>query len=187
MTKWEGMSFADQLRLLRNTAVLGTGVGTGMMNAFMLPPGAVAFCLGWRDPHGRAKITYFDSHLLNSLDHVRVLYYPSYEPSELGGSSVTLRVPKATKILQQALEIHAGGFPIPVPSGANANVRDRAYQRLAEKTRGMSHQLRTGDEPFPPRGSRCLTNSPDSMFWGPLSQKCAFAPWVEEVKREFNL
>ena len=57
------------------------------------------------------RIQYMDSQILHSLDHVRALYYPSYDPSEIvikrkqvhvgiyaEERSVTLNVTKATKV-----------------------------------------------------------------------------------------
>ena len=51
---------------LEQAAVLVT-----QQNAFLMPKGSVIVCLGWRSPFSRHSITYFDSHILRSLDHVR--------------------------------------------------------------------------------------------------------------------
>ena len=47
--------------------------------------GATAIALGWRHERARSGVSYFDHQLLSSLDHVRVLYYPSYSEWERAG------------------------------------------------------------------------------------------------------
>lgn len=60
LIKWETMSFKDQLGAMRSAAVQVSGVGSAQINQFMLPRGAVALCLGWRDEQARSRIHYFD-------------------------------------------------------------------------------------------------------------------------------
>ena len=131
---------------------------------------------------------------------VRVLYYPSYDRSELpplppprnaDGSAyeVALNVTKAAALVAAALRLHAAGFDVPVPEGANANVFDRAYEELGRRTRGLSHRARTGDDKLPIRyDPRCHSvNSVSAMLWGVLAWACPWRPWVRELIRDMNL
>ena len=49
---------------------------------------------------------------------MRALYYPSYEPSELLGGTVTLNLTKATRLVTAALDLAASGFEVPVASAS---------------------------------------------------------------------
>ena len=121
------------------------------MNSYLLPRGAVAICLGWiaKDDALAGDITYFDSHILNSLDHVRSLYYPSYDRSEINyGGTVTLNALKLTRLVRAALRLQAAGFEIPVPFGVNSNVHDRAFTALVAITNGSALLSRVGDVPM---------------------------------------
>ena len=60
LIKWETMSFKDQLSAMRNAAVQVSGVGSAQINQFLLPRGAVAVCLGWRNENAKHGIHYFD-------------------------------------------------------------------------------------------------------------------------------
>jgi len=83
---------------------------------------------------------------MRSLDHVRALYYPSYDATELGhggANAVTLRIPKAVALVQQALTLHREGFAVPVPLDANANWFDRAFAQLNRELHNLPLMLRT--------------------------------------------
>ena len=147
LVRWEKMSFVEKLTTFQNMDVQVTGVGSAQMNTFLLPAGAVSVCLGWRHQDARKKIYYFDSHRLNALDHVRVIYYPDYDPWELAparpanetgetGANVRLNITKATAIVRSALELQAAGFEVPVREGLNANHYDRAYEEMARRSNG---------------------------------------------------
>ena len=95
------------------------------------PRGAVAVCLGWREDRSTHGVHYFDSHVLRSLDHVRVVYYPSYSSAERRvPATITLEMPKALRVINEALDVHAAGFVVPLPPAANANKFDRAFEAL---------------------------------------------------------
>ena len=183
--RWHEHSLTAQLQLLQRVAVYASSVGTGMMNSFFLPAGAVCIHLGWRfEPSwGSVKsvlmVHYMDSSIPASQDYVRVLYYPSYEPSELRNHTcVTLRPEKASrpgcfthshqtakarvhyiyadpcapsvqasKLIHEALALHARGFSIPVAIDENLNDYDRAYFALVQATGGKAHMARTDDGP----------------------------------------
>ena len=57
--------------------------------------------------------------ILSALDHVRVLYYPSYSPWELaaGKQEVRLETRKFLRVAEEALALHAAGFATPTPRG----------------------------------------------------------------------
>jgi hypothetical protein len=183
--KWDGMSFKEQLELISKTDVHVTGVGTGQMNVFLLPPGAVALGLGWRDDFSYNHIHYFDA-ILASLDHVSVLYYPSYGPEELEGTrAVTLNVSKATSMVLAALQRFRKGFNIPIPFEENANDYDRAYSYLFDLSNGLSHMKRTGDEPWPvPLGGSCVINNPESLLF---HKSCGWRHHIPEVLERYPI
>ena len=56
---------------MNSAAVQASGVGSAQINHFLLPAGAVAVCLGWRDTRAKRGIQYFDAHIIRSLDHVK--------------------------------------------------------------------------------------------------------------------
>ena len=205
LIRWEQLRFVDQLHQLREAAVHVSGVGTAQMNAFLLPPGAVAICLGWHNAKTARRIDYFDSHVLHSLDHVRVLYYPSYDRDELARASsmdqVRLNVPKALGVLRSALALHNASFAIPVPLELNANEWDRAYRALADVS-PASHMARVGDVDWEPpskgratnectvRGgmSRCLSNSPLQMLLGGSQPPCCpWKPFAARIAKQHRL
>ena len=193
VVRWESLSFAEQLRVLSETAVQVAGVGTAQMNSFLLPAGAVALCLGWRHDGSKRRIEYFDSHILRSLDHVRALYYPSYEPSELTGSSVTLNLTKATELVWRAVRIAARGFSVPVPPDANANDHDRAFAYLNDLSGEKAVRARTAEEAFTPGVKegvthRCICNGVAQMLWGPLASRgCPWQPYIRQTIEAFGL
>jgi len=137
------------------------------MNTFLMPPGSVVVSLGWRSAYAKPHISYFDAHILSALDHVRVLYYPSYSEWELGGGpdEVRLEEHKIISTVRDALALHASGFAIPTPRDANANVYDRLYTELAVRTGMRSHMQRTGDADYPLRNKKCITTSVERMLW----------------------
>jgi hypothetical protein len=188
VVRWEGMPFREQLALLQKTAVHVTGVGTGQMNVFFLGQGSVALGLGWRNSYSFKRIHYFDP-ILTSLDHVSVMYYPSYDISELTGTasveSVTLNVTKATSLILKALDRHATGFEIPVRFNANANEYDRAYEYLSQLSGGLSHMHRTGDRPWH-WGDRksCETNNAEFLLF---SKECGWKEWIPQVLARFKI
>jgi len=199
---WEGMPFVEQLELLRRTAVLVSGVGTAQMNALFLPEGAVAVCLGRVESGAERRIAYFDSHILHSLDHIRAIYYPSYDhsetPSQRGG--VVLDIAKAVKIVRHAVELHRTGFRVPVDPSENANAFDRAYATLAERTGGLSHRGRTGDVAFTAMGGKaacsaqwkaargqCMCNAVEEVLFGDRGSKCGWGGNATKVIREYGL
>lgn len=205
LIKWEQMRFVDQLHQLREAAVHVSGVGTAQMNAFLLPPGAVAVCLGWHNAKTARRIDYFDSHVLHSLDHVRVLYYPSYDSDELARASsmdqVRLNVPKALGVLRSALALQNASFATPVPLELNANEWDRAYRALADIS-PASHMARVGDVDWEPpskggatnectvRGGmqRCMSNSPFQMLLGgPQPPCCPWKPFAARIAKQHGL
>lgn len=145
---WEGMSLVEQIRYVSKVAVYACGVGTAMFNSFLLPAGAVVMALGWRMQTARKRIAFYDQYFINALDHVRVLYYPSYDEWELEGPRDQLRldVRKVLPLVQHALDIYTRGFVTPLPYDANSNEWDRAYAELNRRTGMASHRQRTGDE-----------------------------------------
>ena len=185
VVKWDGMSFKEQLELISNTDIHVTGVGTGQMNVFLLPPGAVALGLGWRDDFSYNHVHFFDA-ILTSLDHVSVVYYPSYGPEELQGTrSVTLNVSKATGMVMQALARFLEGFEIPISLDDNANDYDRAYAYLFELSGGLSHMKRTGDEAWPvPPGGSCVINNPESLLF---HKSCGWSEHIPEVLKRYPI
>jgi len=185
VVKWDGVSFKEQLELISNTDIHVTGVGTGQMNVFLLPPGAVALGLGWRNDFSYNHIHFFDA-ILTSLDHVSVLYYPSYGHEELLGTrSVTLNVSKATGMVMQALDRFREGFNIPVALDENANDYDRAYAYLFELSNGLSHMKRTGDEAWPvPPGGSCVINNPESLLF---HKSCGWSKHIPEVLKRYPI
>jgi hypothetical protein len=154
----------------------------------------VAICLGWRNEHSRRHIEYFDSHLLRSLDHVRALYYPSYEPSELSGRcapnghdgcSVTLNLDKAAALVLNGLELAARGFAVPVAQHDNANVYDDAWRYINERSSDAA--LRARNEGFLPGGqTRCLQNGVAHILWGGKSG-CAWDPYTADAVAKFAI
>ena len=93
---------------------------------------------------------------INALDQARVLYRTCYDPWELApprpaketgatGANVRLNLTKTTALIDEALELQAAGFPIPVPEHVNSNVYDRAYEEMAIRSNGETHRLRTND------------------------------------------
>ena len=105
-------------------------------------------CLGWIHRQAPQRIYYFDSHILHSLDHVRVLYYPSYDAAEISGAAaVTLRMAKASRIVNEALALQRAGSTVPVEPSLNANLHDRAMGALVAASKGVALMARTGDEP----------------------------------------
>ena len=188
--RWEAYSFVEQLRLLNDVSVQVAGVGTAQMNSYLLPVGSVALCLGWRHDQARTRIEYFDSHVLNSLDHVRALYYPSYSSTELvGPSAVTLDLKKAGGLVISALELAVKGFNVPIPKGANMNNYDKAFAWINDKTNDRAMQARTGDDDFASAaGPRCVANGVATMLWGQLATKgCPWQPYVREAIEKFGL
>ena len=188
LTRWESMSLAAQLAKLRTVAVLVSGVGTAMQNTFLLPAGAVAICLGWRQEESRHGIQYFDSHIMRSLDHVRALYYPSYDSTELGhggANAVTLKIPKALALVQQALTLYRAGFAIPLALDANANRFDRAFAQLNREMSNLPLMLRTNDldwgrSAYPHKSECSNMNGVNQMFFGPSGRLC---PWSGAVSK----
>lgn len=198
LIKWEGMSFAEQLRVMRSAAVQVSGVGSAQINQFLLPRGSVAVCLGWRDEHARHRIHYFDHHILRSLDHARVLYYPSYTAAELRQpSAVTLDLPKATALIKQAVDIYKQGFTVPIDPDVQANKYDRAFTKLNEQTNDLALAMRTTDYDW--AGSavpqHCHTfNGVEGLFWGASKmvrpaqmQQCPWYRPVPALLSEFDL
>lgn len=194
LIKWEALPFAEQLKAMRGAAVQVSGVGSSQINQFLLPRGAVAICLGWRSEASRHGIVYFDSHILRSMDHVRVLYYPSYSRAErsCGAESVCLDLGKATNLVREGVELHKSGFSVPVPSTANANKYDRAFERLVELTGGKALQHRTNDYAWDDARERvdgkCTSfNGVDQMLFSPASRSCMWSHLVPRLKQEFDL
>lgn len=191
LIEWEQLSFVEQLRTMRAAAVQISGVGTAMMNQFLMPKGTVAVCLGWREEKSRHGIQYFDSHLLRSLDHARALYYPSFDRHELGrpgSSSVTLDMPKALGVVKQALEIYREGFEVPLPEDANANRFDHAFEKLVALTGGDALMARTDDYAWDTAKypKACTTmNGVHFMMWG--TERCPWYKPVPALIREFDL
>lgn len=156
--------------------------------------------MGWVQHETRSRIMYFDSHFVNSLDHVKVLYYPNYEPGvevPLGDPScrrlnkcmwgpgrgthlVELNVSKATRLVERAMELQEEGFATPLPSESNLHAYDLAYKELNQRTGGEAHRVRSGDDTLPLRYPSCLTNSVAEMLWKPNHASC---PWRSEVPR----
>ena len=190
--RWENLPFAEQLRAMRGAAVQVSGVGSSQMNQFLLPRGSVAISLGWRDETSRHGVTYFDSHILRSMDHARVLYYPSYTRAErsCGHEAVCLDLAKATALVKQGVEIYKAGFATPLPFDANANKFDRAFTRLVELTKGVALQHRTADYAWgvdkPPVGCTHL-NGVDKLLWSPTARTCMWSSLVPGLAREFDL
>ena len=133
------------------------------MNSYLLPAGAVVVCLGWRQDESAIRIQYFDSHLLHSLEHVRAIFYPRYDEDELvdvrvastdratghrkaaaaaaAGSvtkAVKLNIVKAKQHVLSAVGLQTRGFKMPVDPTDNANVYDRAFEALVERTGQVS-------------------------------------------------
>ena len=186
VVRWEGMSFPEQLALLQKTAVHVTGVGTGQMNVFFLPAGSVALGLGWRNNYSFKRIHYFDP-VLTSLDHVSVMYYPSYDESELGSpaeKSVTLNVSKSTSLILSALKKYETGFEIPVRLSDNANDYERAYEYLSQLSGGVSHMQRTGDTPWEWRTQKCLSNNVETLLF---TRECGWKQWIPQVLDRYKL
>ena len=154
MIRLESMTFAEQLSEMRSCAVQVSGVGSAQINNYLLPPGAVAVALGWRYPAAaggtRLNITYFDSHLLHSLDHVRSLFYPSYSTWELalGSQVVRLDMQKAMRVVNQAIDVHLSIYPLPVPFEENANSLDAAFTAAVRATDGRLLRMRSNDVDF---------------------------------------
>ena len=195
LIKWETMSFVDQLKAMRTAAVQVSGVGSAQINQFLLPRGAVAVCLGWRDEHATHRIHYFDHHILRSLDHVRVVYYPSYSQAELRGASnaVTLDLPKAVDVIKRALTIYHSGYSVPLPEDVNTNAYDRAWAALVRETNSEALQMRTDDYDWAgaPPPKECTTyNGIEQMFWGTPRGPTTACHWYAPVPRlikEFDL
>jgi len=174
---------------LEQAAVLVT-----QQNAFLMPKGSVIVCLGWRSPFSRHSITYFDSHILRSLDHARALYYPSYSAHELSSpaaNSVTLDVEKkALPLINEALRVYQTGFPIPLPLETNANRLDTAFERLVQASDGLALQARTedyawGSEHIPPA---CRShNGVEFLVFGPTVAKCPWHRHLPGLIQDFDL
>ena len=188
--QWERLSFVQQLKLIATIDVQVSGVGTAQMNSYLLPPGSVAVCLGWRHEESSRRIHYFDSHLLRSLDHVRVLYYPNYSTAELSGglNTVTLDMEKAVRLVRSAVALQKAGVRIPVAEDDNANDYDSAFEMLVERTGGLALQLRTGDGALPPPDKpNCMMNGVADMIYGEASRACPWANFVPLVRARFGL
>ena len=190
--RWEALSFAAQLRLLRSTAVLLSGVGSAQMNHFLLPRGSVGVCLGWRSAHAKRRIQYYDSHLLRSLDYVRAMYYPSYDPWELDEphGHVRLNLSKASRVIADAVALHQQGFEMPVPPAQNANRFDRAWEALVEYSGGQALMDRSNDRDWvtPTHGSQCINqNGLQEVFFGGHTERCVWGGLLPRVRREFDL
>ena len=135
---------------------------------------ALAEAHGPYDPvPGHSKPTIADSDGTEYLSNVQS-YYAMVSCADEATRNITLALQRQ-------------GFAIPVPPELNANDFDRAYAALSAASKTVSHQARTGDEPAPFKEPRCLANGVEQILWGPLSTKCAWAPWVAAVRKEFDL
>ena len=192
LIKWENLTFAEQLREMSRAAVQVSGVGTASNNHVYLPRGAVAVNLGWRlgyTVHNvQRRITYFDSHVVSSLDHVRVLYYPDYDDSELDTPRpakigrwhpIRLNLTKALGVVRYALEIHSQGFSDPVPLEANGNIENAAFARLVQVTKGRALMARSGDEPWDGTSSAGVGKRMGNYLQGGV--QCCMANSINEI------
>ena len=130
------------------------------------------------------------------MDHVRVVYYPSYSRVELrGGSlnSVTLDLPKAVGVVKEALAIYKAGYHTPVPESLNANPYDRFFAALNKATGNLALAMRTDDYDWngPPPPKACTTyNSVEGLIWGSGKGVTTACPWygpVPQLTREYDL
>ena len=121
---------------------------------------------------------------------MRTIYYPSYSAAERRTpGSITLELPKALRVINEALDVHAVGFKVPLPPAANANKFDRAFEALVRATDGEALRARTDDYLWEkgPYAARCSTmNGVEQMIFGSTSH----CPWYRPVPsliREFDL
>lgn len=139
--------------------------------------------------------------ILTSLDHVRVVYYPSYTKSELGHStsSVTLDVPKAVGVVKEALGIYQAGYDVPVPPELNSNRYDRAFLALVRESNHEALMQRTGDYNWADRSipANCYTmgNGVEKLLWGRngdregrgTTSQCNWYKPVSKIIQEYGL
>lgn len=201
IVKWEAMSFAKRAQVLADTTVLVTGVGTASMSAFMLPAGAVIACFGWRESRAKSRIMYYDSHILNGLEHVRVLYYPYYEASEIlvhgtqrflppGTAEVSLNVTRAAAFIKSAMDLQVATFQVPVAQDLNSNYYDKAYAELVRRSQGAVHRIRNNELDFENKETAppgCLSNAVDELLWGSRVKECSWGKWVPQLLKDYDL
>ena len=193
--RWEDMPFREQLLAIDSAAVMISGVGSAQINQFLLPAQSVAVCLGWWNPSAKDRIHYFDHHVLRSLDHVRALYYPSFDPWEIQGTASTghvrLNLTKANRLLSKALAIYKSGFKVPVPLDANANRFDRAFEALVARSGGAALMDRTDDRDWrrPPPPPRCSNkNGIEELVYGrDTENECSWGHLLPALRRDFDL
>lgn len=114
--------FKNMLELLSDVNVYVSGVGTAMMWAPFVPPGAVVVNLGWITAYGGPPY----HSTLHSMDHMmqtyfRVLYYPARQ--RWNGVSPEI----VSNLVDQAEHLYNAGFYIPVSIADNADVSGAAY------------------------------------------------------------
>lgn len=114
------------LEWVHDADVYVSGIGTAIMWAPLARAGAVVVNLAWLSNYGSGPYFYSTHHSLDHMmqDHMRVLYYPPAQRWQGVSLDVVL------KLIRQAAALIRGGFPLPVPLVANADVTGAAYLDL---------------------------------------------------------
>ena len=137
---WRPLSFRDQLLILSRSHIHLSAPGTGMMYQPFLPDGAVHVNLGSCTPfpyqtRPLAMLSYdtgpvpgyMEQSMVSATPYHRALYYP------LGEICAGLRRGRLGELLREAAALVRGGFPIPVPAGANLAADGRIVQALLRR------------------------------------------------------
>jgi len=121
-----------EVALAQQTHILVGVDGTGMMGAFLLPPGSVYISIPTAGRHGYP--TQLGDFMINGNDHIRVLYYDGlqagdYSPHQLQ-SDLTVNSTRLLPYMREAVRLLRDQFPIPVPFLTNHSPAARMYCRL---------------------------------------------------------
>jgi hypothetical protein len=138
--KWEGPEkyheFGNLLRLLQNTDIYVSGIGTGMMWFPLIRSGSVVVSLGDIRAGGvRPIVTHHHvvDHMMAS--HVRVLYYDS----DRRWNGVAAE--EVVRLVDRAAALINSGFKLPVSMEDNSDASGRAFLRLCMSDQDQCRRL----------------------------------------------
>lgn len=182
---WEMLSLRDKVNITSRLRVLVQMVGTAQRNTFLVPAWSSAILIGRINMNARLYTSYYDSHLIGSLNDIHVYYYPSFSLDELlhGGRTVRLDERKFGILFSKAWKT---AYTRPV-KGDNSNKFDHAFTYMNKVTNGAVLNARSGI-PGSIWPLSCFVNAVDEMLWGPTQHQC---PWSRRLTNHtihrFNL